>query len=367
MSGVELHKIGPDDADQRIDRWLRKMHPHLIQGQIEKLCRKGEIRVDGGRVKASTRLDIGQTVRLPPLRAAYAGDPAAEADAVPEVQNPEGKISDKDREMIQNTVIYKDDAMIVLNKPAGLPCQGGSGQGDRHIDGFAPALMFGKPTPPRLVHRLDKDTSGILILARNVPAARALSESIRHRDADKIYWALVAGVPHPAAGVIKYGLLKAGGRGPGGEGEKMRCIPPSEIMSTEGAKRAVTEFALIEAAGDRLAWMGLRPVTGRTHQLRAHMAELGHPIVGDGKYGGSGQENLGEGWGASLGGALSRKMHLHARSITIPHPTTGKPITLTADLPEHMARTWDFFGWDVRKAPADPFIFYGAGPKKRKR
>ncbi|MFT6774884.1 MAG: 23S rRNA pseudouridine955/2504/2580 synthase [Paracoccaceae bacterium] len=372
MSGVEHHTIGPDDADQRIDRWLRKLHPHLGQGRIEKLLRKGEIRVDGARAKSSTRLEIGHVVRMPPVRASYADEGAAEqpegdpALFAPAIQT-EVKISDADTRMIQDAVIWRDDAMIVLNKPAGLPCQGGSGLGNRHVDGLAPALMFGKPNPPRLVHRLDKDTSGVLILARNVPAARALSESLRHRDCDKIYWALVAGVPHPRAGVIKYGLVKSGGRGPSGEGEKMRCIPPAEVGDVEGAKRAVTDFALIEAAGDRLSWMGLRPVTGRTHQLRAHMAELGHPIVGDGKYGGSGQENAGEGWGAGVGGALSRKMHLHARSITIPHPTDGAPVTLTAKLPDHMARSWELFGWDVSKAPMDPFEFYGAGPKKRKR
>ena len=354
MSRVQTITVGPGDGDQRLDRWLKRMFPHVAQGRIEKMCRKGELRVDGARVKASTRIDVGQQVRMPPLP-----EPGQVESA------PKPQVSDKVAEMIRDCVIYKDDFIIAINKPPGLPTQGGSKQ-VKHVDGLAEALTFGYDEKPRLVHRLDKDTSGVLVLARTVPAARALSESIRHRDADKIYWALVAGVPTPHAGVIKFGLVKAGGHGRGGEGEKMRCIPPAEVQSVEGAKRAVTDFALIEQAGTRAAWMGLRPVTGRTHQLRAHMAELGHPIVGDGKYGGSAQENLGSGWGASLGGALSRKLHLHARSLAIPHPTDGKMITLTAEPPEHIIRSFEFLGWNWKKAPADPFAFYGKGPKRKR-
>ena len=172
------------------------------------------------------------------------------------------------------------------------------------MDGLAEALKFGYKEKPKLVHRLDKDTSGVLLLARTDRVARALSEALRHREARKIYWAVVAGVPHPRQGSIKFGLVKAPGRGRGGEGEKMICVHPAKMAETEGAKRAQTDYFTLWFLGNRLSWMALEPVTGRTHQLRAHMAEIGHPILGDGKYGGSESENVGDGWGAGAGGDL---------------------------------------------------------------
>ena len=176
------------------------------------------------------------------------------------------------------------------------------------------------------------------------------------RSVRKIYWAAVAGVPYPRAGSIKYGLVKALGRGRGGEAEKMRCIHPNEVATTEGAKRAHTDYAVLTNLGSRMAWLALVPITGRTHQLRAHIAETGHPILGDGKYGGSQQENLGDGWGAGIGGdGISNKLHLHARTIIFEHPITKKEINITAPLPPHMQQTWDYVGWDVTHAPLDPF------------
>ena len=222
------------------------------------------------------------------------------------------------------------------------------------MDGLASALAEGGEKP-RLVHRLDRDTSGVLLLARTRPAAKALAEAFRHRETRKIYWAAVAGVPSPPMGTVRYGLVKAPGRGAGGEGERMRTIHPDAVDATPGAQRATTDYAVLERLGKRAAWVALVPVTGRTHQLRAHMAAMGHPIAGDGKYGGSGQENLGDGWGAGLGGGLSRKLHLHARSVALTHPFTGARLVVTAPLPEHMARTWEAVGWDPREAPADPF------------
>ncbi|GGL51181.1 RluA family pseudouridine synthase [Wenxinia marina] len=341
MSGVQTITVGEDDADQRLDRWLKKRFPQLTQGLIEKMCRKGELRIDGGRVKSSTRVAAGSQVRVPPL-----------PDTAPPPPTAKPRVTDADARMIQDAVIWKDQHVIALNKPAGLPTQGGSGLGDRHVDGLSEALMFGYKERPKLVHRLDKDTSGLLLLARTDRVARRLSEALRHRNVRKVYWAAVAGVPTPRKGTIKYGLVKAGARG---EGEKMRCILPDEVARTEGAKRAVTDYAVIEGLATRVAWVALEPVTGRTHQLRAHMAEIGHPIVGDGKYGGQGQENLGDGWGAGLGPEVGRRLHLHARSLTVEHPVTGEILTLTAPLPDHMVKTWDFFGWQPAEAPDDPF------------
>lgn len=343
MTGVQTLTVGPEEGEQRLDRWFRRHFPHVPQGRIEKMCRKGEIRVDGGRVKPATRIEAGQSVRIPPL-------PANDAAPKREV----GRISDADAKMIQSAVIFLDDHIVALNKPPGLPTQGGSRQ-IRHVDGLTGALRYGKDERPRLVHRLDKDTSGVLLLARSRSVAGALADAFRDRETRKIYWAAVAGVPQPRMGTIRYGLVKAPGHGAKGEGEKMRCVHPRDVDVTPGAKRAVTDYAVLSGLGGRVSWVALMPVTGRTHQLRAHMAEIGHPIVGDGKYGGSGQENLGDGWGAQLGGEVSRKLHLHARSLSFRHPVTKQHLSLTASLPSHMQRTWDLFDWDTASAPEDPF------------
>ncbi len=341
MSGVQTITVAEDEGDQRLDRWLKKKFPQVTQGMVEKFCRKGELRLDGKRVKSGDRIEAGQSVRIPPL-----------PDAAPPPPTRVPGIPDADAEMIRDCVLWKDEHIIALNKPPGLPSQGGSGQGNRHVDGLTEALTFGYKDRPVLVHRLDKDTSGVLLLARTPRVARRLGEAFRARNTRKIYWAIVAGVPQPLMGTIRYGLVKAGLRG---ESEKMRCIHPNEVEKTDGAKRATTDYAVLDRLGSRAAWVALVPITGRTHQLRAHMAEMGHPIIGDGKYGGSGQENLGDGWGAQLGGDISRKLHLHARRISFEHPITGKPVLIEAPLPEHMARSWKTLGWRETDVPADPF------------
>ncbi len=342
MTSVQTIPVAPTDGEMRLDRWLRLHFPHLTQGAIEKMCRKGELRIDGARAKPSTRVEAGQTVRLPPLGQRV-------AQPAPTVER--SRLPARDEEMIRAAVLYRDDDIIVLNKPSGLASQGGSGQGERHVDGLTPALTFGLKERPKLVHRLDKDTSGLLLLARNDRVARALAEALRHRKVRKIYWAVVAGVPSPRRATVKFGLVKVGARGD----EKMRCVHPSRIDVTEGAKRSVTDYAVIETLGSRMAWVALVPVTGRTHQLRAHMAEIGHPILGDGKYGGSGQENPGEGWGAGAGPDLDGRLHLHARTLIMEHPVTREIVSFTAPLPPHMRKTWSYVGWDEGSAQIDPF------------
>jgi 23S rRNA pseudouridine955/2504/2580 synthase len=344
MSAVRLLTVSADEGEQRLDKWFKRRFPQLTQGAVEKLCRTGQVRVDGARAKASDRVAPGQTIRVPPV---------PEDEAAPRPAG--GRVTAADAKMIQDAVLWKDEHIIVLNKPPGLPSQGGSGQGSRHVDGLTEALKFGYKDRPKLVHRLDKDTSGVLLLARTDRVARALSEALRHRAARKIYWAVVAGVPQPKKGSIKYALMKAPGHGRGGEGEKMLCVHPAKIADHPEAKRAQTDYFVLWFLGNRLSWMALEPVTGRTHQLRAHMAQIGHPIIGDGKYGTSSQDNVGEGWGAGIGGDISRKLHLHARSLSIEHPITKEMLTFTAPLPEHMARTWKALDWKETDVPADPF------------
>ena len=340
MAGVQSVTVDAEEGEVRLDRWFRRHFPQLTHGRLEKMLRKGEVRVDGRRAEAATRIAPGQVVRVPPIPDDLAPPPAPKPRPV----------SDMDAAFIQACVIYRDRDVLALNKPPGLASQGGSGD-IRHLGQFEEALMFERSQKPRLVHRLDRDTSGVLVLARTAPAAAALAKAFHSRSVRKLYWAVVAGRPSPSRGSIHYGLVKA----PGPRGDKMMCIPPDAVAATEGAKRATSDYAVIDGAANRCAWVALRPVTGRTHQLRAHMAEFGHPVVGDGKYGGSAQTNEGDGWGAQLGGGISRKLHLHARRLTIPHPTENRPLVLTASLPEHMKRTWATFGWREADAPDDPW------------
>jgi 23S rRNA pseudouridine955/2504/2580 synthase len=221
--------------------------------------------------------------------------------------------------------------------------QGGTGQ-HTHIAAVLPALRMGREDDPRLVHRLDRDTSGVLLLARTGRAAAGLSKAFRGRGVDKFYVAALAGRPKPLAGIVHYGIEK-------GSGERMIAVHPDKISERPGAQTARSEYRVVESAGTRASWAILRPITGRTHQLRVHMAVLGTPIVGDGRYGGRSQENRGDGWGASLGRGVSRKLHLHAYSLQLAHPVTGYSLSIEAPLPEHMKRTWDFFGWSFDAPP----------------
>jgi 23S rRNA pseudouridine955/2504/2580 synthase len=327
MKAVETVEVSADDGAARIDRWLRRRYPHLTQGQIEKLIRTGQVRVDGARVKSSDRVAPGQRVRIPPL-------PDAAPRAAP------GTLSSRDEAFVRALVIHRDDDVIVLNKPAGLAVQGGA-KTTRHLDALLDGLKFDAEKRPKLVHRLDRDTSGCLVLARHPRAAAALGEAFRDRDTHKIYWAVVLGSPRPKSGEIRGWMRKA----PGAH-ESDREMMQRAVQTDEGAVHAVTQYAVLSEAAGRAAWVALRPVTGRTHQLRFHMAEIGHAIAGDPKY------KCDRPTPNELAGALQ----LHARAISLPHPSGGA-LKVVAPLPAHMRAAFELLGFDERDArdPFEPF------------
>jgi 23S rRNA pseudouridine955/2504/2580 synthase len=322
MTGtIDTVTVGSEDGEVRLDRWFKRHYPALGHGHLEKLLRTGHIRVDGKRARSSDRVAPGQAIRLPTL----------DQIAAPAPQEAR-QVSRGDEAMLRDAVLYRDDAVIVLNKPPGLAVQGGSGT-ERHLDGLLDALRFGSEVRPRLVHRLDKETSGVLVLARTAAAAAFLTRAFREKTTRKIYWAVVVGLPKLRQGRIDLPLAKL----PGREGERVRA-------NAEDGKRAVTYYRVIDNVGDKASWLALLPVTGRTHQLRAHCAAIGTPILGDAKYGGA---------AAHLAGAPgAKRLHLHARSLAIPHPLGGI-LRVTAPLPRHMRQSWEFFGFadDVE----DPF------------
>ena len=330
MSGVATLEIAPEDGAQRLDRWFKRHYPAIGHGRLEKLLRTGQIRVNGKRARAGTRLAPGDRVRVPPLP--EGGEERAPRRAAP-------PMDEADVDMVQSAVIYRDGDMIALNKPPGLPVQGGS-RVARHLDAMLDALRFDATDAPRLVHRLDRDTSGVLLLARHAAAARELTALFRSRQLQKLYWALVVGVPKPTQGRIDAPLAKR----QVGAGERV-------IATAEGGQRAITDYALVETAGRRLSWLALMPRTGRTHQLRTHTASVfGHPVVGDGKYGGE----------AAFPAGFEPRLHLHARALALPRPG-GKALVLTAPLPPHMAAAWRFLGFDPKPAE-DHFAVFEAAP-----
>jgi 23S rRNA pseudouridine955/2504/2580 synthase len=332
MSGVQTIEVRAEDADMRLDRWFRRHFPGLGHIQLEKLLRTGQVRVDGGRVKAAHRLEAGMMVRVPPLddRAAATLE---EREHQQRAAKPPRAMTEREIAALRALVLYRDKDVIAINKPHDLAVQGGTNTAT-HLDGMLDALKFDAEERPRLVHRLDKDTSGVLLLGRSAKAAAWLAEAFREKTAHKTYWAVVAGVPKPHQGRIDMpvGKAKVGSR------EKM-------AVDEEEGRRAVTYYTVVEQAAQKAAWLALLPLTGRTHQLRVHCAELGTPILGDGKYGGA---------EAILSGLEhGRKLHLHARSITLARPD-GKPLTVTAPLPPHMQATWKFFGFEG-DTDGDPF------------
>ena len=315
MAGVETRVVSRAEDGMRLDRWFKTHYASLPHSRLEKLLRTGQVRVDGGRAKASTRLAAGQTVRIPPL------------PDTPPPPMPAQALSKADRAFLASITLYEDDDLLVLNKPSGIAVQGGT-KTTHHVDRLLEGLGDGPETRPRLVHRLDRDTTGVLVIAKRRAIAAKLGRAFQTRSVRKIYWALVHGVPKPPQGKIDAALVKAGGP----DGDRVRKARTGE---QDIAQSAVTHYAVVDRAGQKVAFVSLKPVTGRQHQLRAHMAIIGHPILGDGKY--QGDKNLPEG--------IPNRLYLHARRISFPHPSGEGIVDITAPLPEHMAKAFALLGF----------------------
>ena len=320
MTGVRHVAVAAADEGMRLDRWFRRRFPHIGHGGLARLLRTGQIRLDGKRCRAGDRLGGGQTLRLPPL---------PEAGDEERAPRPAWSPSRDELAALTERVLHLDAAVLALDKPPGLAVQGGTST-PRHLDAMLDGLRFGGERP-RLVHRLDRDTSGVLLLARTAAAARALQRSFRERDADKLYWALAAGVPRACEGRIALPLAKRGRAG----GERVE-------VARGGGQGAETGWRLLDSAGRLASWLALMPLTGRSHQLRVHLAALGHPILGDGKYGGKAA--------FPQGAPLAGRLHLHARHIRLPHPAGGV-LEVTAPLPDDLRTSWEVFGFAADGPP----------------
>jgi 23S rRNA pseudouridine955/2504/2580 synthase len=322
MNEVTRRAVSAEEDGMRLDRWFALHYPQVPFGHLNMIARTGQLRVDGARAKSNTRLAKGQEIRVPPL--AFEARPAAaarEGGAAP--------LTREERQFFDGMMLHEDKDIYVLNKPAGFAVQGGS-KTHRHLDGLLMGLGAGEKERPVLVHRLDRDTSGVIVVARRRAIAAQLGKLFATRNVRKIYWAAVHGLPKPPQGKIDVPLVKAGMA----DGDRVRAADLKE----EGAQRALTHFAVIDKAPPVLSWVSLKPSTGRQHQLRAHMAILGHPIIGDNKYGGD----------RDVPDEVENLLHLHARRVVFPHPRGGT-VDVSAPLPEHMRATWAFFGFDPNR------------------
>jgi 23S rRNA pseudouridine955/2504/2580 synthase len=319
----EVRTLYVDNGEDgvRLDRWFKRRWPHLNHIQLQKLTRSGQIRVDGARAKPDTRLSSGSQVRVPPL-----------PDAPP--PRDKSKLDPREAAFARSLVLYEDEEVLALNKPSGLAVQGGT-KTTKHVDRLLSAWGEGLERP-RLVHRLDRDTSGVLVLGKSPGAAAKLAGAFARRKTQKTYWALVAGLPKPSQGILELPLVKRGV----GDREMMVPAEPKD----PNAETAQTEFVTLSRAADKIAWMALWPHTGRTHQLRAHMLALGHPILGDPKY----QNET----SVALSGGL--KMQLHARRLVLPHPSRGT-LMLEAPLSREMREGFERFGFDEHEVDPEPF------------
>ncbi len=316
MTTVEFAIVSEKDEDIRLDRWFQRHYPHLKHGMLERLIKNKNIKLNKAKTTAATHIHTGDEIRVPPLD-------------TPKRDDQPMRLSKKDIQMMQDLVIYKDNEIIILNKPAGLAVQGGS-KTTQHIDGLLDALRFEKDEKPHLVHRLDKETSGVLVLARSANIAAKLTNAFKTHTVHKVYWAVVAGKPQFLSGKIDAPLTKGK--------EKV-------VIDFDHGEKAVSVYEVIDSTGKKASWLALSPLTGRTHQLRVHLTEiLKTPILGDNKYGKKGLNGMGQG------------LHLHARAIDIQNPTTGKHVLVVADLPKHMQETFHLLGFDETEQK-QPFNF----------
>jgi 23S rRNA pseudouridine955/2504/2580 synthase len=340
--------VTEDEVGMRLDRWFKRRMPSLSLSHLNKIVRTGQVRVDGARVKTAARLEAGQNVRVPPLTLE-----ALEAPAAPAVRRTP---SAADAAALRDMTLFEDRDLLVLSKPFGLAVQGGSGT-TRHIDGMLDALADQDGERPRLVHRLDRDTSGVLLMAKSRRMAADLGEIFRSRQAKKIYWALVEGVPKPAQGRISLFLAKGEGMGQyrdNAHGRRFNHMADRERMRVArhgeaDAQHSVTYYAIVEKIAPKLAWLSMKPLTGRTHQLRAHAEAIGHPIIGDPKYGHRREdEDRRRDPMRAIPDDVDRKLHLLARRLVLPHPRGGT-LDVTAPLPPHMQRSFEKFGFDAKQ------------------
>jgi len=349
VTAVRSVTVAPEEAELRLDRWFRQHYPGLGHGRLEKLLRTGQVRVDGKRAKAGTRLAAGQVVRVPPLAPPEPGNAPKRAALGAAYRT--SAVDSRDLAALRASVLFRDDAVIAIDKPAGLAVQGGSGQ-HRHLDAMLDGLKFGSAARPRLVHRLDKDTGGVLLLARTAAAARKLTAAFKGKSIRKVYWALVAGAPPEPRGLIDLPLSKAGASG----GEKM--------AAAADGKSAQTLYQVVQtrkAAGAAVSWLVLMPLTGRTHQLRAHCALLGAPILYDGKYGGRAAFPPGLEIESTAG--IPKRLMLLAREIAVPHPEHETTLRVEAPPPAHMEAAFAALGFQAARGEraADDLIGYAEG------